>query len=144
MTVLNQPSPDWEAVDFKGKTYSIKALQGKVVVLDFWYRGCGSCIRAMPQIKMVAEYFADQPVVVLGMNRDNDPADAEFVIEKMALNYPNLKAQGIAQKYGVLGYPTLIVIDQNGIIRRFHEGCSPQLRNDFIRTIEELLKPKPK
>jgi thiol-disulfide isomerase/thioredoxin len=142
--VLNRPSPDWETVDFKGQIYSTSGLRGQFVVLDFWYRGCGWCIRAMPQIKQVADYFANQPVAVLGMNIDKDPADAEFVIEKMGLNYPNIKAADIPQKYGVRGYPTLIVIDQNGIVRRFHIGYSPELRDDVIRTVEELLNPKPR
>ncbi|MFQ6036190.1 MAG: TlpA family protein disulfide reductase [Sedimentisphaerales bacterium] len=141
--ILNQPSPAWKTVDFKGQTYSIEALRGKVVLLDFWYRGCGWCIRAMPQIKKVADYFANQPVVVLGMNIDRDPANAEFVIEKMGLNYPNLKAKGIPEKYGVRGYPTLIVIDQSGIVKSFHVGYSPHLRNDLIRSVEKLLSPKP-
>jgi thiol-disulfide isomerase/thioredoxin len=141
--VLNQPSPDWETVDFKGQTYSIKALRGRIIVLDFWYRGCGWCIRAMPQIKQVVDYFANQPVVVLGMNIDKDPADAEFVIEKMGLNYPNLKADDIPRKYAVQGYPTLVVIDQNSIVQSFHVGYSPDLRDDVIRTVEEMLNPKP-
>jgi len=140
--VLNQPSPAWETTDFKGQTYSIEALRGRVVLLDFWYRGCGWCIRAMPQIKELADYFANQPVVVLGMNTDRDPADAEFVIEKMGLNYTNLKASGIPEKYGVRAFPTLIVIGQQGIVKSFHVGYSPHLRDDLIRQVEELLDHK--
>ena len=140
--VLNQPSPAWETTDFKGQTYSIEALRGKVVLLDFWYRGCGWCIRAMPQIKEVANYFANQPVMVLGINTDRDTADAEFVIEKMGLNYPNLKASGIPEKYGVRAFPTLIVIDQQGIVKGFHVGYSPHLRDDVIGRVEELLNRK--
>ena len=140
--VLNQPSPSWETTDFKGRTYSIESLQGKVVLLDFWYRGCGWCIRAMPQVKEVAAYFENQDVVVLGMNTDRDPNDAEYVIKTMGLNYPNLKARTIPKKYGVRGYPTLIVIDPNGIVRNFHVGYSPDLRENVISSVKKLLKPK--
>jgi hypothetical protein len=37
--ILNQPAPEWETIDFKGVPYSVTGLRGKVVVLDFWYRG---------------------------------------------------------------------------------------------------------
>lgn len=139
--VLNQPSSSWETTDFKGRTYSIDSLRGKVVLLDFWYRGCGWCIRAMPQITQIVDYFQNQDVIVLGMNTDRDPNDAEFVIKKMELNYPNLKAKNIPKKYGVRGYPTLIVIDPNGIVRNFHVGYSPDLRENVINSVEVLLKP---
>ena len=141
--VLNQPSPSWETTDFKGRTYSIESLRGKVVLLDFWYRGCGWCIRAMPQVKEIAAYFENQDVTVLGMNTDRDPNNAEFVIKKMGLNYPNLKARNIPKKYGVRGYPTLIVIDQDGIVSNFHVGYSPDLRDKVISSVEKLLKTKP-
>ena len=38
--------------------------RGKVVVLDFWYRGCGWCIRAMPQMKQLADDFSETPDAV--------------------------------------------------------------------------------
>jgi thiol-disulfide isomerase/thioredoxin len=139
--VLNQPSPSWETADFKGRTYSIESLQGKVVLLDFWYKNCGWCIRAMPQVKEVAAYFENQDVAVLGMNIDRDPNDAEFVIKKMGLNYPNLKAGDISKKYGVRGYPTLIIIDPKGMVSNFHVGYSPDLRDNVISNVEKLLKP---
>ena len=83
-------------------------------MLDFWYRGCGWCIRAMPQMKEVVAHYQAQPVEVFGMNTDDDEADARFVVDKLALNYPTLKADGLPEKYGVRGFPTLVIIDQSG------------------------------
>ena len=97
----------------------------------------------MPQVKEIAAYFENQDVTVLGMNTDRDPNNAEFVIKKMGLNYPNLKARNIPKKYGVRGYPTLIVIDQDGIVSNFHVGYSPDLRDKVISSVEKLLKTKP-
>ena len=137
--VLNQPSPAWETTDLDGAKHSLAGYRGKVVVLDFWYRGCGWCIRAMPQIKEVAEHFRGRPVAVLGMNTDRVEEDARFVMKKLALNYPTLKAIGLPEKYGVHGFPTLLVIDQRGMIREFHVGYSPTLREHLIKTIDGLL-----
>ena len=44
--MIGTSSPDWQTTDLAGKEYSLKDLRGKVVVLDFWYRGCGWCIRS--------------------------------------------------------------------------------------------------
>ena len=49
--VLGQDAAEWETKDLDGKTHALKDYRGKVVILDFWYRGCGWCIRAMPQMK---------------------------------------------------------------------------------------------
>ena len=129
----------WETTDFTGKKHSIPGHAGKVVILDFWYRGCGWCIRAMPQIKQLAEDYKDRPVAVLGMNTDREEKDAHFVIEAMKLNYPNLRAQGLPEKYKVRGFPTLIIIDPKGIVHDIHVGYSPHLREEVKKTVEKLL-----
>jgi thiol-disulfide isomerase/thioredoxin len=128
--------------DLDGKSHSLKEYRGKVVVLDFWYRGCGWCVRAMPQINQLAEDFKDQPVAILGMNTDREEKDAKFVVEAMALKYPNLKAAGLPQKYGVQGFPTLILIGPDGTVRDLHVGYSPTLREDVAKEIRALLAAK--
>src|SRR5262249_41283227 len=52
--VLGKPAAAWELKDLDGKTHSLEAYRGKVVILDFWYRGCGWCMKAMPQVVQVA------------------------------------------------------------------------------------------
>jgi thiol-disulfide isomerase/thioredoxin len=137
--VLGKPSPSWRATDLAGSTHSIEACRGKVVILDFWYRGCGWCIRAMPQVQRVAAHFQGRPVEVFGMNTDREEENARFVSEKMALSYPTLKAEGLTERYGVQGFPTLLIIDQDGVVRDIHVGYSPTLAKSVIATVEKLL-----
>ena len=142
-SVLNKPAAAWTTTDLDGKKHSLAGYRGKVIVLDFWYRGCGWCIKAMPQIKEVTEHFRDRPVVVLGMNTDRKEADARFVAKSLKLNYATLKAAGLPEKYGVQAFPTLIIIDQEGIVRDRHVGYSPNLREELIETISGLLPQVP-
>jgi thiol-disulfide isomerase/thioredoxin len=138
-STVGKPAAEWEAKDLDGKPHALKDYRGKVVVLDFWYRGCGWCIRAMPQVNQLADDFKDQPVAVLGMNTDQKEEDAKFVVEAMSLKYPVLKAEGLPQKYGVRGFPTLVLIGPDGTVRDLHVGYSPTLREEVAKEIRSLL-----
>ncbi|MHC4549736.1 MAG: TlpA family protein disulfide reductase [Planctomycetota bacterium] len=137
---LDRPAPAWRATDFAGRDHSLAGHRGRVIVLDCWYRGCGWCIKAMPQVKAIARHFAGRPVVVLGVNVDPDEQDARLVIETMALDYPTLKAPGLPKQLGVRGYPTLIVIDQQGVVRDYRIGYAADLEEQVIATVEALLE----
>ena len=138
--VLGHPAPAWEIKDLNGRTHTLDQYRGKVLVLDFWYRGCGWCMRAMPQVKEVARHYQGRPVAVFGMNNDRNEADAKFVVEKMALEYPVLRSDELPAKYGVSGFPTLVVIDQQGKVADVHIGYSDHLFEDVTATIDRLLK----
>jgi thiol-disulfide isomerase/thioredoxin len=138
-TLLNKPAATWTTTDLDGQKHALEDYRGKVVALDFWYRGCGWCMRAMPQIKSLADQFRDQPVVILGMNTDQQDKDAKFVIDKLQLNYLTLHGTGIPEKYGVEGFPTFIIIDQKGVVRARHIGYSPTLGQEMGKTISDLL-----
>ena len=143
--VMNKPAANWELKDLSGKTHQLSDYRGKVVLLDFWYRACGYCIDAMPQLKQVADDFRNDPMAVLGMNIDDDPKDAAFIADKLGLNYPTLLAKGrdvVPAAYGVTGYPTLIVIDPAGIVRDIRVGYSPHMREELDQAVRTLLPPK--
>ncbi|MEX2139462.1 MAG: TlpA disulfide reductase family protein [Pirellulales bacterium] len=137
--LLDQPAPPWETTDWDGKKHSLADYRGKVVLLEFWYRGCGWCIRAMPQIKQLQAEFKDQPVAILGMCEDDEEENARFVVDYLNIEYPTLKSDGIQQKYGDGGWPTLVLIDQQGTVRRIHIGYSPTLRDELGAETRALL-----
>jgi peroxiredoxin len=137
--IVNHPAPDWQLEDLAGAKHSLADYRGKVVILDFWYRGCPWCIRAMPQVKQVAAEFASRPVAVLGMNTDRDPADAKWVVSSLSLNYPILRAGSQPGDYHVRGFPTLIIIDQQGTVRDMDVGYNPSLHDTVAAKVNALL-----
>ena len=137
---INKPAAHWQTEDFSGNKHALKDFRKKVVIMDFWYRGCPWCVMAFPQVKKLAEYFHDQPVAVLGMNVDKEESDARYVIDKMSLTYTNLKAGEITKAYGISGYPHLVIIDQKGVIRDVHIGYTPDLFDQVVRSVDAMLK----
>lgn len=141
--VVGKPAFAFEATDLNDKPVTLADFKGKVIVLDFWFRGCGWCIKAMPQVNELSAEFAGQPVVVIGMNTDEDKADAEHVVKELGLKYQTLRIKhSLAEKFGVRGFPTLIVIDQKGVLREVHVGYSPTLREDVAKVVRDLLAEK--
>ncbi len=55
---------------------SASALQGKVVLIDFWTYTCINWLRAQPYIRAWAEKYRDQGLVVIGVH------SPEFSFEK--------------------------------------------------------------
>jgi thiol-disulfide isomerase/thioredoxin len=138
--IIGTSAPVWQAVDFKGKKYSLKKFKGKVVVLDFWYKNCPWCIRSMPALKRVAERFKDKPFAVIGMNVDKNESDAVLVMDTLQLNYLNVRAGAASKLYGVTGYPTLFIIDKKGRFYDMHIGYTPDLYETLVMEIEGALK----
>jgi thiol-disulfide isomerase/thioredoxin len=140
--LLGRPARDWQLVDLVGKPHALKDYRGKVVVLDFWYRTCVWCVRAMPQVIQIARHFEGKPVAVLGMNTDEDPADARYVVDKLGIPYPILRSNHeVAGGYGAgtFGFPILVIIDRAGRVRDIHIGYSDTLGEDVIKPIDALL-----
>jgi thiol-disulfide isomerase/thioredoxin len=64
---LNVPAP-----------LTLKALRGKVVLLDFWTYGCITCIHILPDLKKLEARFPNE-LVVIGVHAakfDNEKATA--------------------------------------------------------------------
>jgi thiol-disulfide isomerase/thioredoxin len=138
--VIGHPAAEFEANDLGGNSHTLKEYRGKVVILDFWYRGCGWCMRAMPQVKQLSAEFRGAPVVVIGMNTDRNDADAKFVVEKMKLDYTTLKIEHqLVEKYGVRGFPTMVIIDQQGKVHDLHVGYTPTLQREVGEIVRQLL-----
>lgn len=56
----------WVSTNLVGEPRRRTDYIGKVVILDFWYRGCGHCFLALPKVKALHAKYKDRGVVVMG------------------------------------------------------------------------------
>ena len=106
----------------------------------------------MPQIKQLADDFKDEPVAILGMNSDENVADAQTVIDVFKLPlYPTLKnavdgntTQAASRiQYSIQGFPTLVLIDQQGIVRHFHVWLHADAARRYDARIRQFFSHRP-
>src|SRR5665213_831114 len=139
--ILNKPAPEWTLPDQSGVMHSLKDYRGTVVVLDFWFRSCFWCMRAMPEMKQWSDDLSGKPVVMLGMNTDTRPADIKFVVDAFELKYPNLNApRALTDQYHAEGFPMVIIIGPDGIVRDVEVGYTPGMEKRLTAKMTPLLQ----
>jgi len=115
--MLNTPAPQFEIKDLEGKVWSLKELQGKTVVLNFWFTSCAPCIKEIPELNKLVDEYKNKEVVFLGITF-NTPEHVDAFLKKRAFNYIQLpNSDKIISKYNIFYFPTSFVIDKHGIIK---------------------------
>jgi outer membrane lipoprotein-sorting protein/peroxiredoxin len=122
-----------DAADFKlrsldGTEFSLQALRGKVVLLDFWATWCGPCRRDMPALERIYSEFGDRGLVMLGMNVGEDRGAVSMFLAANKLSYPIVLAgqMEMLESYSVTAFPTVVLIDREGKIALYHVGSGSE------------------
>jgi uncharacterized protein (TIGR03067 family) len=155
-------------VGWKGDKVTLAGLKGKYVLLEFWGYWCGPCVHSMPVLLELHDKFKDKGLAVVGVHLDADGEvdTAARLDEKLVdirkklwkdrdLPFPvalcsgkevdvgggEMRRGGPALQYGVLSYPTTILIDRDGkVVGRFHARDAAEA----VREVERLLAKKAK
>jgi thiol-disulfide isomerase/thioredoxin len=98
--------------------------RGKVIVLDFWASWCEPCRHGIPLFNRAVEKFGDK-LIVLGINSEQHDDNVLGILAKdwgfkySTLRDPALEAQ---LAYQVQVFPTVVLIDPDGVVRRVYPG----------------------
>jgi peroxiredoxin len=106
---------DFTAVDLAGKSWHLKELQGKVVLLNFWATWCPPCRKEMPDLQKLANEFAPQGLVLLAVSDETVERVKPF-LAKQGITYPVLLDDGgkIHRDFRVEGIPKSFLFDREG------------------------------
>jgi peroxiredoxin len=122
---IGKPAPDIVGKDLDGKEFRLSDYRGRVVVLAFSGEWCGACRVEYPYQRLLLELYKDRPFALLSVNSDKDAQVAKRSKADRGLNYrswwdgygPKNTEGPIASAWGVIGWPTIYLIDERGIIR---------------------------
>jgi peroxiredoxin len=119
-------APDVEYTLLDGSAGRTRALQGQVVLVNFWATSCAPCVAGMPALVATHQRFAPQGLVTLAVAMQYDPPAvvAQFAQARQLPFGVVIDNTGtVARAFGdVQRTPSHFVIDKRGAIAQQATG----------------------
>ncbi len=133
LAFLAQPAP---AAEFGLDDYA-----GKVVVLDFWASWCAPCRRSFPWLNTMHERYADDGLVIVGVNLDLERAEAERFLGEFPASFMIVydTDKALAKQFEVMAMPSSYLIGRDGKILEQHLGFKVKKQAEYEAAIVSAL-----
>ena len=135
-------APDFTLNAMGGPNLRLKEQRGRVVMVNFWATWCAPCRQEMPHLNRLYEKYRGAGFVLLGVNVDDDAAQAAGVASKLGVKFPVLpdSDKRVSRQYDLSAMPSTVLIDRDGRVRYLHRGYQNGYENTYDKQIRELLK----
>jgi peroxiredoxin len=106
---------DFTLKDLEGKEWTLSALKGKVVLVNFWATWCPPCRKEMPDLDALSKRFSDKGLVVVSIS-DEDLSKVAPWIKEHNISYPILLDPGhkVSEAFHIEGIPQSFIFNREG------------------------------
>ena len=109
-------APVFSATTTTEQPVSLTALQGKVVLLNFWATWCAECRPELRGLEQVHHDLASRGLAVLGVNAGEDLKVIQRYARTLGVTFPLVldPQHTMRRRYGVAGVPTTFLVGRDG------------------------------
>jgi thiol-disulfide isomerase/thioredoxin len=98
---------DFTLNDLRGNKWTLSALRGKIVLVNFWATWCGPCKVEMPELDWLSTRYESQGLIVLSITPEDEVKVRQFA--------------------SLHNYHPAVLVDQGGkVCKRFHIDAIPK------------------
>lgn len=132
----NRQKANFTLTDLQGKSWTLKDLRGKVVLVNFWATWCPPCRKEMPDLDALYQKFKDQGLVILAIS-DEEAAKVNPFIAERKIRYPILLDPGrkVNELFQVEGIPKSFVYDRHG--KLVAQSIDMRTRGQFLEMLAQ-------
>jgi cytochrome c biogenesis protein CcmG, thiol:disulfide interchange protein DsbE len=123
MVGKNEPSLTLHAAD--NSSLQLDSLHGHPVLIDVWATWCIPCLDEMPMIDRIFRATKGKGLVVLGVDRDENPNSAADFMKRKNYGWPDYHEDSRTSAFKG-GIPILMLIDAYGKIVYYHIGANDE------------------
>ena len=142
----DRKAPEFALKDMKGHEVKLSDYRGKVVILNFWTKTCGPCLKEMPALSELTQILADRSdVVVLAVSTDEGPDDIRDTLKGILRTDPPFNilfdpdGEGVVRpKFGTHLFPETWFIDKRGVVRERFDGGRDWTNPAVVELIDQL------
>jgi thiol-disulfide isomerase/thioredoxin len=137
--ITGRMATDWELPKLNGGSVKLSDLKGNLVLLEFWFPGCGACLQAIPDINDIQQKYGSKGLNVFGIEfQQKGNKGLTNYIKKYNIKYPTLyNGKEVSTAYGATSGPTIILIGQDRKIIYVSSGFD---KAALIKAIDEHIK----
>ena len=123
-----------------GRPLSPRALEGRVVLVEFWATWCPPCRSTLRWMSEIEKRYGDR-LAIVALAMDSDEARVREVANEFGPRiHWAIGSPEIARRFGGIGsVPSLFVFDRQGAAQASFYGAPPTLHDDVEARLRTLL-----
>jgi len=138
-------APAFTVTALDGSKFTLDEMGGRVVLIDFWATWCGPCNEELPHMKRIAKEFAGEPLVIISVSWDDDPAKWQAFINKNEMTWVQYRDADheLSKRYGVDAIPHYFTIDSDGVLTSEMLGSGSDVESKLKKLVTKAKAAHP-